>query len=93
MFTPEELVGSAVKLATLPDVYIRLRALLDDPDTSMADIANLIAHDPGLTARLLKMVNSAFFRFAAKIETVSRAVSLLGLFLAKLPEKVPHKHA
>ncbi len=53
MFTPEELVGSAVKLATLPDVYIRLRALLDDPDTSMADIANLIAHDPGLTARLL----------------------------------------
>ena len=78
MFTPQELVGSAVKLATLPDVYIRLRALLDDPDTSMADIANLIAHDPSLTARLLKMVNSAFFRFAAKIETVSRAVGLLG---------------
>ena len=78
MFTPQELVGSAVKLVTLPDVYIRLRALLDYEDASMADVANLIAHDPGLTARLLRMVNSAFFGFAAKIETVSRAVGLLG---------------
>lgn len=78
MFTPRELVEPTIKLVTLPDVYIRLRALLDDPDTSMADIANLIAHDPGLTARLLKMVNSAFFRFAVQIDTVSRAVGLLG---------------
>lgn len=78
MFTPQDLVGSAVKLVTLPDVYIRLQALLDDEDASMADVANLIAHDPGLTARLLRMVNSAFFDFAAKIETVSRAVGLLG---------------
>lgn len=78
MFTPKELVDGALKLVTLPDVYIRLKALLDDEDTSMADVANLIAHDPGLTARLLRMVNSAFFGFAVKIETVSRAVGLLG---------------
>lgn len=78
MFTPQELVGSAVKLVTLPDVYLRLRGLLDDPDSSMMDVANLIAHDPSLTARLLRMVNSAFFGFTAKIETVSRAVGLLG---------------
>lgn len=73
-----EEISSAAKLVTLPDLYIRLRAVLNDPDYSMRDVAEVIAHDPGTTARLLKLVNSAFFGLPAKIETVPRAVGLLG---------------
>ena len=45
----------------------------------MQDVAQLIVYDPGLTARLLKIVNSAYFGFAAQIDTVNHAVSILGV--------------
>ncbi len=44
----------------------------------MLDIGNLLAHDPALTARLLKLVNSAFFGVSVPIDRVSQAVNLLG---------------
>ncbi len=78
MSSAHELVNSAVRLISLPDVYLRVKALLDDPNSSSADVAKAIAQDPGLTARLLRIANSAFFGFAAKIETVSRAITMLG---------------
>ena len=66
-------------LITLPDIYWRLKEMLDSHDYSLQDIAQLIVYDPGLTARLLKIVNSAYFGFAAKIDTVNHAVSILGV--------------
>ncbi len=66
------------KLVSLPDVYLRLKTVLDDPDFTMGDVAAVIDKDPGMTVRLLRMVNSAYFGLAAKIETVSRAVGMLG---------------
>lgn len=73
-----ELVAGNLRLASLPDVYINVKAVLDDPDSSVVDMVRAIEHDPGITARLLRIANSAFFGFAAKVDTVSRAVSLLG---------------
>ena len=75
---PQELVDSVVKIVSLPQVYVRVKGLLDDPDASLADVGEVIAQDPGLTARLLKITNSAFFGFPGRIETVSRAVTILG---------------
>ncbi|MDH3633306.1 MAG: HDOD domain-containing protein [Gammaproteobacteria bacterium] len=66
-------------LITLPDIYWRLKEILDSHDYSMQDVAQLIVYDPGLTARLLRIVNSAYFGFAAKIDTVNHAVSILGV--------------
>ncbi|MDH3449665.1 MAG: HDOD domain-containing protein [Gammaproteobacteria bacterium] len=66
-------------LVSLPDIYWRLREILDTHDYSLPDIAQLIVYDPGLTARLLRIVNSAYFGFAAKIDTVNHAVSILGV--------------
>lgn len=71
-------VTEAVRLISLPKVYLRLRTILDDPDYSMADVASVISSDPGLTMRLLRLVNSSLYGFSKKIETVSRAISLLG---------------
>jgi HD-like signal output (HDOD) protein len=44
----------------------------------MADIAKVIREDPGLTARLLRIVNSAFYSFPSKVETISQAVTIVG---------------
>jgi HD-like signal output (HDOD) protein len=76
--TPEELVSRTADLVSLPDIYIRLKAVVDDPESSMADVASVVANDPALTARLLKIANSPYFGFPAKIATVARATSLLG---------------
>lgn len=78
MVTSEELVSRSVKLISLPDVYMRLKAAVNAPNTSMSDIAMVIGHDPALTARLLKLVNSSFYGFAANIDTVTHAINLLG---------------
>lgn len=76
--SPHELVSSVVNLVSLPEVYLRAKTLLDDPDTSLTAVARVIAQDPALTARLLRIANSALFGFVARIETVSRAITLLG---------------
>lgn len=78
MLTAKELVEGEIELISLPDIYIRLKALLDDPDYALADIGKLIGTDPALTMRLLRLVNSPYFGVATKIETVTKAVNLLG---------------
>ena len=66
------------RLMSLPDLYLRLRSVLDEPELSLAKVADVISQDPAITARLLRMVNSAYFGFVSKIDTVSRAVRMLG---------------
>ena len=76
--TPAQIVSRATDLASLPDVYFRVKKVLDDPTSSHDDIAAAIAIDPGMSARLLRMANSAFYGRPRSIPTVSRAVGLLG---------------
>ena len=66
-------------LITLPEVYIRLKSILDEADYAMAEVAVLISHDPAITARLLRLVNSSLFGLRRKIETVSHAIAMLGV--------------
>lgn len=73
-----KLIDRDLKLFTLPDLYFRLRQLLDSPRYSMTEVGKLIGHDPAISARLLRLVNSPFFGVATKIDTVSRAVAMLG---------------
>ncbi len=61
-----------------PQVYMRLCELLLDPGTTAEDMAQIIAVDPALTGRLLKLVNSAFYGLAMPIETVARAITVIG---------------
>ena len=72
-------VSTEARMITLPDIYWRLKELLARRDYSMDEVASLIAYDPALTTRLLHLVNSAYFGFAAQIETVQHAVSILGV--------------
>lgn len=72
-------VSTAARLITLPDIYWRLKEILARRNYSMDEVSTLITYDPGLTARLLHLVNSAYFGFASQIETVKHAVSILGI--------------
>lgn len=77
--TPYDLVSGVVRLVSLPEVCIRVNEMLEDPRINANDIGRVISQDTGLTARLLKIVNSAFYGFPSRIETVSRAVTVIGL--------------
>jgi len=73
-----EKVTADAQLLTLPAVYLRLREVLDDPDYAISDIEDVISSDPAVATRLLRQVNSPYFGLALKIESISRAVRILG---------------
>ena len=75
---PEDLVKGVVKLISLPEIYIRVSQILEDQNHNAKQLGDIISHDPALTARILRIVNSAYYSLAAKIELVSRAVSVIG---------------
>jgi len=69
----------AEELCVLPDVYLRLKEMMDDEQSTLVDIANIIALDPALSSKLLKVANSALFNFPREIDSISRAISILGI--------------
>jgi len=77
--TLHQLVKNVENLFSVPEVYFRVKKMVDLPATTVADIAKVISEEPGLAARVLKIANSAFFGFATKIETLDRAINIMGL--------------
>ncbi len=75
---PEDLVKGVIKLISLPEIFIRINQVMEDPDHNAKQLGDVISHDPSLTARILRIVNSAYYGLAVKIELVSRAVSVIG---------------
>ncbi|HED36586.1 MAG TPA: HDOD domain-containing protein [Gammaproteobacteria bacterium] len=75
---PEDLVKGVVKLISLPEIYIRITQVLEDQNHNARQLGEIISHDPALTARILRIVNSAYYSLATRIELVSRAVSVIG---------------
>ncbi len=73
-----ELVQGVGGLVTLPDVFIRINQLVGDPNSNMSDIAKVISQDPSFTVRLLRVANSSFYGLSSTIDTVSKAVSIIG---------------
>ncbi len=77
--TLQSLVDGAIELFSLPDIYFQVNEMISDPRFSVENIGRVIAKDPALSARLLKVVNSPFYGFQAKIDTVSRAIVVIGI--------------
>jgi len=72
-------VESVKDLFSLPDIYFQLNEMIHDPRYSMVDIGAVIAKDPALSARLLRLVNSSFYSFQSPIDSISRAISIVGI--------------
>ncbi|VAX09246.1 Predicted signal transduction protein [hydrothermal vent metagenome] len=75
---PLALITANMNQLSLPDISIRLNDMVNDPNCSIADIGSLIFQDAALSARLLKIVNSAFYGFPSKIDTISMAITVIG---------------
>src|SRR5258706_9422054 len=77
------LVAEALKkvttLSTLPEVTAKIVATVEDPKSTAASLHKIVAHDPALATRILKVVNSAFYGLTGQIGSVERAIVLLGL--------------
>jgi len=74
----EKLVADVEHLVSLPDICVRVNMMADSSRYSALDIGNVIMQDANLSARLLRLVNSAFFGLQAPVETISRAVTIIG---------------
>lgn len=76
--TAERWVREAGTLASPPDICIRVFDLLESESASAQSLGAVINRDPSLTARLLRLVNSAFYGRPRRIDTVSRAIAVIG---------------
>ena len=75
----KSLVASLGKLPSLPAVYAELQQKIRDPECSIGDVAAIIEKDMAMSAKVLQLVNSAFFGMYKNIDSPIRAVNLLGL--------------
>ena len=69
----------SVKLPVMPEVAHALIRTLHDDDVSLAEVRDLIAKDPVLTAKLLRMANSAALGLRREVSTLDAAIAMLGL--------------
>ncbi|MEW8654436.1 MAG: HDOD domain-containing protein [Candidatus Thiodiazotropha endolucinida] len=76
--TPQQLVIEIESLVSLPDVCVKVNRLIDAPNYSVATLGEIISQDTDLSARLLRLVNSAFFNLKVPVETISRAITIIG---------------
>jgi len=70
-------------IATLPEVTAKIIATVEDPKSSAAQLNKIVSHDPALVARILKVVNSAFYGLPGQVSSVDRAIVMLGLNAVK----------
>lgn len=66
-------------LPSMPSVLLEMAQALQSPYCSVERVGEIVARDPGLTAKLLQLVNSAFFGFARRVSHAETAVLLLGV--------------
>ncbi len=73
-----ELVSSVEEIVSFPEVYLRVNQVLDDPESTAAQVSEVVSQDPGLTAQLLRMANSPLYGLSKEVNTVVRAVNIIG---------------
>jgi putative nucleotidyltransferase with HDIG domain len=77
-FTANDLLNAMGDMLALPDTCRQVNQMVSEEQYSAADIAEVIRHDPDLTARLLKIANSPFFAFPSYIDTLPKAITIIG---------------
>ncbi len=79
----EKLSNNLLVLPTLPEIAVRVRQAADDPDINLNSMAEVIALDTALAARIIKIANSAFLGRSVKVTTLNQAVTRIGLSQVK----------
>ena len=79
MLTIGAIIDEIDHLKPIADIAGKVMRLLDDPDSGMADLYDIIRYEPALTADVLKLANSAYFGLPGKVADVKQAVVYLGM--------------
>jgi len=72
-------LASIGEIATLPEVVGRIIQILEDPNSAPQDLFDVVRRDPALSAKLLRVINSAFYGMPGQVADVDRAIVLLGM--------------
>ncbi len=78
-----QLVSRLESLPSLPSLYLEIIEELKSPRSSMSRIGNIISKDIGMTAKILQLVNSAFFGIPQHVSNPAQAATLLGIDIIK----------
>lgn len=78
-----EIASNRLVLPTLPEIALRVRELMAQPDCSATQLARLISSDAALAARLLKVANSSSYRGHKTIDNIQTAITRLGMQLVR----------
>lgn len=78
-WTVERILTNAGDPPSLPDIYYQISFEVDNPNSSINKISEIITRDQALTSRLLRIANSAFYGFSSRVDTISEALQRIGL--------------
>jgi len=76
-------IGRAGQLATLPAIALEVMRIAENPQATGDDLNRVLSNDPTLSARILKIVNSAYYGVRRDVTSVSTAIALLGFAAIK----------
>jgi len=74
----DDIKANRITLPTLPEVANKIRAIVDNPNSSASDVYDTLRLDAALSARLLKLANSPLFRMKKSIDDLNTAITRLG---------------
>ncbi|TGG91114.1 HDOD domain-containing protein [Natronospirillum operosum] len=75
----ERLQADQLTLPTLPEIAVRVRAVAEDPESTIVRLTTVISQDTAVAARILKVANSPLFRATQEIRDLHHAISRLGM--------------
>lgn len=79
----QQLIRSNLSIPTLPEVVLRIRQVMDDPDAGTAEIGAMVAEDAPLAAKVLRIANSAYYGLSGECVSTEHASTVLGLRILK----------
>ncbi|MDQ7778276.1 MAG: HDOD domain-containing protein [Planctomycetota bacterium] len=74
----EDVKSKVGDLPSLPEAVTHVLRIMDDPSSNATDVTNIVVRDAGTAAKVLRLVNSAYFGLASKVSDIKHAVTLLG---------------
>ena len=72
-------LDTITNIPTLPTVALKINDMLMNPNTSMRELGDLIMNDQAIVSNILRLVNSAFYGFGSQIDSIHRAIMVLGI--------------
>jgi len=75
----EKIQNDTLVLPSLPEIALRIRKMAEDPNVNLNQMADILSHDPAMSARMMKIANSAFLGRSVHVNSLHQAVTRIGL--------------